>query len=146
MNKNTEKILVLLVDFFTINLAWILYFAFRVQTGWFKLLTVPEFPVTMIVMYFYWIIIFTFVGMYRTWFAASRFDELATLFKASFVGIFILFFLIFIDDYLHGISSSTRILIFIYWGLFLLFLGGWQYYQTLMFFGGFAGSSLARLF
>ncbi|MFZ0455684.1 MAG: sugar transferase [Ignavibacteriaceae bacterium] len=123
MSKNTEKIFVLVVDFFTINLAWILYFALRVQTGWFKLLTVPEFSVTMMVMYFYWIIVFTFVGMYRTWFAASRFDELATLFKASFVGIFFLFFLIFIDDYLHGVSSSTRILIFIYWGLFLLLVG-----------------------
>ena len=123
MNKNTEKIFVLLVDFFAINLAWFFYFVFRVQTGWFKLLTIPEFPITMIVMYFYWIVIFTFVGMYRTWFAASRFDELATLFKASFVGIFILFFLIFIDDYIHGISSSTRILIFVYWGLFLVLVG-----------------------
>ena len=123
MNKNTEKIFVLLVDFLAINLAWFFYFVFRVQTGWFKLLTIPEFPITMIVMYFYWILIFTFVGMYRTWFAASRFDELATLFKASFVGIFILFFLIFIDDYIHGISSATRILIFIYWGLFLLLVG-----------------------
>ena len=123
MSYKIEKILILSTDFITINLAWILYFAIRVQTGWFKLLTVPEFPATMMVMYIYWIIIFTFVGMYRTWFAASRFDELATLFKASFVGIFLLFFLIFIDDYLHGVSSSTRILIFIYWGLFLILVG-----------------------
>ena len=123
MNKTLEKILILSTDFLTINFAWILYFALRVQTGWFKLLTVPEFPITMMVMYLYWVIIFTFVGMYRTWFASSRFDELATLFKASFVGVFLLFFLIFIDDYLHGVSSSTRILIFIYWGLFLVLVG-----------------------
>ena len=63
------------------------------------------------------------MGMYRTWFAASRFDEISTLFKATFVGIFILFFLIFIDDYLHGVDSNSRILIFIYWGLFLLLVG-----------------------
>src|SRR5690606_3427026 len=62
-------------------------------------------------------------GMYRTWFAASRFDELSTLFKATFVGIFILFFGIFIDDYLKGVDSASRILIFIYWG-FLFFLVG----------------------
>ena len=123
MSKTLEKILILSADFITINFAWIFYFILRVQTGWFNLLTIPEFPITMLVMYFYWVIIFTFVGMYRTWFAASRFDEIATLFKASFVGIFILFFLIFIDDYLHGISSSTRILIFIYWGLFLMLVG-----------------------
>jgi exopolysaccharide biosynthesis polyprenyl glycosylphosphotransferase len=123
MSRLLEKILILSTDFITINLAWILYFILRVQTGWFELLTMPEFPITMLVIYFYWIIIFTFVGMYRTWFAASRFDEIATLFKASFVGIFILFFLIFIDDYLHGVSSSTRILIFLYWGLFLVLVG-----------------------
>jgi len=83
----------------------------------------PEFFIPMLVVYFYWLIIFTFVGMYRTWFAASRFDEMSTLFKASFVGVFVLFFVIFIDDYLHNISSSSRILVFIYWGLFLFFVG-----------------------
>lgn len=89
----------------------------------FDLLIMPEFFFPMFIVYFYWLLIFTFVGMYRTWFAASRFDELSTLFKASFVGIFILFFLIFIDDYLHDVASSTRVLIFIYWGLFLILVG-----------------------
>jgi exopolysaccharide biosynthesis polyprenyl glycosylphosphotransferase len=61
--------------------------------------------------------------MYRTWFASSRFDEISTLFKASFFGIFLLFFLIFVDDYMHDVATATRILIFIYWGLFLFFVG-----------------------
>jgi exopolysaccharide biosynthesis polyprenyl glycosylphosphotransferase len=77
----------------------------------------------MLVVYFYWLLIFTFVGMYRTWFASSRFDELSTLFKASFVGIFILFFIVFIDDYMHNVASSSRILIFIYWALFIFMVG-----------------------
>ncbi|HEY6906729.1 MAG TPA: sugar transferase, partial [Ignavibacteriaceae bacterium] len=84
----------------------------------------PEFFVPMLIIYMYWVIIFMFIGMYRTWFAASRFDELSTLFKASFFGIFILFIGIFVDDYLHGVASANRILIFIYWGLFLLLVGG----------------------
>ena len=123
MNKNFEKILILSVDFITINLAWIVYYQLRVQSGWFKLLLRPELVIPMLVIYFYWLIIFTFVGMYRTWFAASRFDEISTLFKATFVGIFILFFMIFIDDYIHNVGSTTRILIFIYWGLFLGLVG-----------------------
>jgi exopolysaccharide biosynthesis polyprenyl glycosylphosphotransferase len=61
--------------------------------------------------------------MYRTWFASSRFDEISTLFKATFFGIFLLFFLIFVDDYMHNVATATRILIFIYWGLFLVFVG-----------------------
>jgi exopolysaccharide biosynthesis polyprenyl glycosylphosphotransferase len=124
MNKKTEKILVLTIDFITINLSFITYFILRINTGWFQILIRPEFFIPMLALYLYWLINFTLVGMYRTWFAASRFDELATLFKSSFVGIFILFFLIFLDDYLHNVDSKSRILIFIYWGLFLLFVGG----------------------
>lgn len=123
MSKTNEKIFLLLTDFITINLAWFVYSYIRLQTGWFDLIIAPEFFLPMLVIYFYWLIIFTFVGMYRTWFAASRFDEISTLFKASFFGIFLLFLLIFVDDYLHNVSTATRILIFIYWGLFLLFVG-----------------------
>jgi exopolysaccharide biosynthesis polyprenyl glycosylphosphotransferase len=117
VNKRTQKIIVLLVDFLSINLAWGAFFYIRVETGWFKLLIMPEMLIPMLVIYFYWLIIFTFVGMYRTWFASSRFDEISTLFKATFVGIFILFFLIYLDDFIHGVESSSRILIFIYWML-----------------------------
>src|SRR3970282_2545551 len=107
MHKKLEKISILAVDFLTINLAWIFYFGFRVESGFFSILIMPELFIPMIVVYFYWLIIFTFVGMYRTWFAASRFDELSTLFKATFVGIFILFAVIFISDYIEGIESSV---------------------------------------
>ncbi|MFZ2322260.1 MAG: sugar transferase [Ignavibacteriaceae bacterium] len=123
MSKSVEKILLLLIDFLMINLAWLVYSYIRLQTGWFDLIIAPEFFVPMLVIYFYWLIIFTFVGMYRTWFASSRFDEISTLFKATFFGVFLLFFLIFIDDYMHNVTAATRILIFIYWGLFLFFVG-----------------------
>ncbi len=120
MKKHTEKLLILSTDFLTINLAGIIYFMLRVKTGWFEMLIMPELFVPIFIVYFYWVIIFTFVGMYRTWFAASRFDEISTLFKASFVGIFILFFAIFFDDYFHGVETGNRILIFIYWGIFFV--------------------------
>ena len=123
MSKKFEKIYVLLLDFITINLAWVAFFYIRVESGWFQLITMPEVFIPMLVVYVYWVVIFTFVGMYRTWFASSRFDELSTLFKSTFVGIFILFMVIVIDDYLHNVQSGTRILIFIYWGLLLLFVG-----------------------
>lgn len=123
MDKRVEKILILLIDFFAVNLSWLIFFIFRVETGWFELLSEPEFFIPMLAIYFYWIIIFTFVGMYRTWFAASRFEELSTLFKASFVGIFILFFLILLDDYTHGEPSTNRFIIFVYWGILLFAVG-----------------------
>jgi len=123
MTKKLERLLILTTDFLTINLSGIIYFMLRVKTGWFDMLIMPEMFIPILIIYFYWVIIFTFVGMYRTWFAASRFDEISTLFKASFVGIFILFIAIFLDDYLHGVQTGTRILIFIYWGIFLILVG-----------------------
>ena len=122
MNKKTQKILVLLADFIFIYLAWVAFFYVRIETGWFKILIMPEVILPMVVIYFYWLIIFTFFGMYRTWFASSRFDEISSLFKATFVGIFILFFLIYLDDYFHSVESSSRILIFIYWFFLFLFV------------------------
>jgi len=123
LSKKSEKIIVLLTDFIAINLAWVVLFYIRVESGWFQLVVMPEFYIPMFVIYFYWLVIFTIVGMYRTWFASSRFDELSTLFKATFVGVFILFVVIFVDDYLHKVESSSRIIIFIYWGLLLFFVG-----------------------
>ncbi|RCK72892.1 MAG: Lipid carrier : UDP-N-acetylgalactosaminyltransferase [Ignavibacteriae bacterium] len=124
MNKPKEKILLLLIDLVTINLTYILFFYFRVESGWFQLIIKPEFFLPMFAIYFYWLFIFLFVGMYRPWFAASRFDEITTLFKTSFIGIIILFFIIFIDDIAYQQSSAQRYLIFLYWIIFLLCVGG----------------------
>ncbi|MGD8778216.1 MAG: sugar transferase [Ignavibacteria bacterium] len=119
MNKGVERILIITMDFITINFTWAFFFFFRIESGLFMKFTEPEFFLPMIAVYFYWLIVFTFVGMYRTWFAASRYDELSTLFKSTFVGIFALFFVILYDDYVHNVSSSNRFIIFIYWGILL---------------------------
>lgn len=123
MSKRTEKFLVLITDFITINLAGLFFFYLRVESGWFELIIQPDLFLPLLAIYFYWLIIFTFVGMYRTWFAMSRFDELSTLFKASFVGIFLLFSIILYDDYARHVESSNRFYIFFYWGIFLSMVG-----------------------
>ena len=123
MSKKKERIFVLTTDFITINFAWIIFFYVRVHTGWFALISQPEFILPMIAVYFYWLFVFTFVGMYRTWFAFSRLDELSSLFKAIFVGIFILFFLILFDDYQLGVNTSIRFYIIIYWGILFISVG-----------------------
>jgi exopolysaccharide biosynthesis polyprenyl glycosylphosphotransferase len=123
LSKALEKILILLTDFLTINIAWVLFYYFRVESGMFELFTEPALLLSMVAVYVYWLLIFIFVGMYRTWFAASRFDEMALLFKATFVGIFILFFLILYDDATHNVVSTNRFLILIYWMFLLTFVG-----------------------
>jgi exopolysaccharide biosynthesis polyprenyl glycosylphosphotransferase len=122
--KKIEILLILLTDFIAISLTWCAYYYVRVEAGFVFYAIKPAFLLPGLVIYFYWFLIFLFVGMYRTWFAMSRFDELSTLFKASFVGIFILFFVIFIDDISSpDATTKSRYLIFIYWGLFLFFVG-----------------------
>lgn len=123
MSKKFEKILILMVDFFTINFALLLYFYFRVNTGWFDLITEPVLLSTMAAVYIYWVIVFTFAGMYKTWFASSRFDELSTLFKTSFFGVFVLFFFIIYDDYMSGMPPRPPTFILFYWGIFLFLVG-----------------------
>ncbi|GAB1442302.1 undecaprenyl-phosphate glucose phosphotransferase [Ignavibacteriales bacterium] len=83
--------------------------------------TEPVFFIPMLVIFFYWFLLFIFFGMYRTWFALSRFDEIFTLVKTTFWGTFILFFAIFIDDSGTGENRGNRFLIFIYWGLMVSF-------------------------
>lgn len=123
MNKKTEKILTLLVDFLTINTAFFLFYCFRVETGWFDMLSRPEYYAPMFALYVFWMLIFSFYGMYRPLYAISRFDELLSLLKCTFLGICLMFALILYDDYVHNQPSSTRFIIFIYW-IILYFLTG----------------------
>ncbi len=115
MSKTNEKIFLILSDLLFINLAWIFYYFFRIESGWIKYANPPSFLLPLIVVYVYWIIIFSFAGLYEHWFVRSRFDEFASVFKAVSFGCFILFFLIFIDDFMNNAPIISRFLILIYW-------------------------------
>lgn len=60
----------------------------------------------------YWLALFLFYGMYRERYAASRFDELASLAKVVTFGILVLFFVFFIDA-LDAYSARTNLIL--YW-------------------------------
>lgn len=85
------------------------------ESGWIKYANPPSFLLPLIVVYIYWLIIFSFAGLYEHWFVRSRFDEFASVFKAVSFGCFILFFLIFIDDFMNNAPIISRFLILIYW-------------------------------
>lgn len=121
MEKRTERLLLLLTDFISINLAWLFLFLIRFETGWFQVVLMPELILPMLVVFLYWLALFIFFGMYRTWFALSRFDELLTLFKTSFIGIFLLYFLISLDESDPAFAGQIRYWLFVYWGLLLVF-------------------------
>ncbi len=124
MTTLRDKLQLLLVDFITINIAWLIYYLIRIESKWIASVVEPELWVPMAVIYCYWLVLFSFVGLYRPWYAKSRFDEFALLFKTITIGLVILFFLIFIDDTSTNSPAISRLLILLYWGIMLLSVGG----------------------
>lgn len=122
MNRRVELILLILSDFIFINVAWTLYYYLRVETGWIILANAPEYLVPMFVVYLYWILIFSVLGLYQHWFVRSRFDEFSSVLKAISLGCIVLFFAIFIDDFLKNATVISRFLIVVYWALLVFWV------------------------
>ncbi len=72
----------------------------------------PDLVAPTIVFTLFWLLLFTFAGLYRSRFAASRFDEIISVFKVVSFGILVLFFVIFIDQF---DARSGRLPIMVYW-------------------------------
>jgi len=123
LSKLKEKFFLFLSDFIFINLSWIAYYYIRVESGWIKYANPVSFLIPLAVIYTYWLIVFSFSGLYQYWFVRSRFDEFASVVKSVSIGCFILFFLIFIDDTINNAPIISRFLILIYWVLMILFIG-----------------------
>lgn len=123
MSKAKERILLIVSDFITINAAWILYYLVRVESGWIPYSAPSSFIIPSLAIYLYWVITFSFSGLYQHWFVRSRFDEFASVIKTISFGCFILFFLIFLDDAISDSRAISRFLILIYWGLMIIAIG-----------------------
>src|SRR5436309_11721736 len=118
MSKYVEPKILLLLDLATLNFAYVFYFLFRVRSGWINVSMEPEFWFPMLIICLYWLLLFFMVGLYRPWYAASRFDEIALLFKTITLGCLFLFFAVFVDDQgQNNVPTSSRLLIAIYWGV-----------------------------
>ncbi|MBI5020374.1 MAG: sugar transferase [Ignavibacteriales bacterium] len=123
----SEKIRTISIDLVAVCCAWLCYYLFRIKSGWLTYSVEPDFIVPMIAVGIFWLIIFFFFGLYRPWYAKSRFDEFATIFKATTFGVLFLFFAIFIDDGGVGSPLKSRLLILLYWVLMLTFVGSGRF-------------------
>ena len=122
MHKRIERSLLFLLDFFTINLAYLVYYLVRVRSGWLSYPIEPELYLPVLAIYVYWLVLFAFFGLYRSWYAQSRLDEIVTLFRTTAAGALVLFFLIFLDDTSTGPQSGVRIIIGVYWAFLFGFV------------------------
>lgn len=93
------------------------------ETGWFKSANTAAFLLPMFVVFIYWAVIFSIMGLYQYWFVRSRFDEFSSVVKAVSLGCFILFFFIFIDDMMRNAPAISRYFILIYWLLMIVCVG-----------------------
>lgn len=122
MSSKKELFLLLLSDIIFVNLSWSIYYYIRIESGWIQFTNPPSFLAPMIIVFIYWAIFFYFFGLYKHWFARSRFDEFTTLFRAISFGCLILFFAIFLDDYYKEAKIVSRFLILMYWGLMIFWV------------------------
>ena len=119
MGARKEITTLLLVDALAIGMAWYSYYLIRVSSGWLGIAVSPDFWLPLIAVCLFWMLVFFVVGLYRAWYAASRFDELTLVFKTITMGCLFLFFAVFFDDQGSNVAVSSRILIAMYWGVML---------------------------
>ncbi len=124
-----EKLRTLLLDLVTLAGAWSVFYWIRIRSGLITTTVVPDFWMPMVVLCVYWVVLFYFFGLYRSWYAQSRFDELTGIVRAGTFGVLILFFAIVVDDQWGGSPVHSRLLILGYWSLTILFVGGGRLFQ-----------------
>jgi len=123
MSKTKEKIILLLTDFVTINLGWLVYYYIRIKSELISHDTEPDLWLPMFVVYLYWLLVFFFFGMYRSWYAKSRFDEFVAVLKTITFGTLGLFFIIFIDVMVTESRMISRLTVLLYWSTMVICLG-----------------------
>jgi len=76
------------------------------------------------IVYLYWLVIFSFYGLYKTWFTRSRTDEFISVFKTVSIGVFFIFLITFdIERDVQHPFSLSRWVIVTYWALMILLVG-----------------------
>lgn len=120
MSNRRETLVLFITDLITVSAAWGIYYLFRVRSGLIDLSAEPDFLAPMIAVTLFWTLLFFIVGLYRPWYAASRIDELALLFKTISLGSLLLFFAVFVDDAGKSTGTSSRTLIAAYWAVILV--------------------------
>lgn len=119
--KNEIRVLVM-VDALSLVVANALYYYFRVSSGLFRVMTIPDFWGPVILLSSFTMFLFWFWGLYRFTYLGSRLEEVISVIKASTLGVIILFFAIFFDDATSGKIPHVRMFIVFYWCVIVFFV------------------------
>jgi len=123
MPKAIEKIFLIISDFIAINLTFLCWGLLRARLGYYTEHDIVYSFFLSTLIFFFWFLLFFFFGLYKSWYAQSRFDEFVTVLKTSTVGVFLIFVLTFdarVD--LQSTPSLSRIIIISYWLMLVFFV------------------------
>ncbi len=113
MRARSDRLLLLLTDAAMIAAAYAFYYVARFDWQWFGQPDV--YPASMwaalVLLVPFWLATLFFFGLYRSRFAASRFDEIATLVKAVVTGMLLLVFAIYVEALEPGSSRGALLMI-----------------------------------
>ncbi len=125
MPKTLEKIFLFAMDFITVNIAFFALLRLRYAANLFVEQSLAARLQVSVFIYLFWLLLFLFFGLYQSWYTKSRFDEFMSVFKAVSFGILMIFVLtIEPEKDLSNPFSMGRILVFSYWVILLIVVGG----------------------
>jgi len=125
MPKPIEKLLLLTIDFITIQVAF--WGLLQLRTS-LHLFAVPgglmQLQVSLVI-YVYWLLLFLFFGLYQSWYTQSRFDETISVFKAiAFGTLLILLLTAEPEQDLSQPPTIGRLMVFSYFALMVFCVAG----------------------
>ena len=121
--KSGETAVLVFLDVISLGIANSIYYYFRVRSGLFRVITIPDFWGPVVVLTGFLIFLYWFWGLYKFYYLSSRLDEFIAIIKISLLDVLILFFGIFFDDVSTGRIVHPRVFILIYACLIILLPG-----------------------
>jgi len=125
MPKAIEKIFLIISDFIAISLTFLFWVMIRNILGYYTE-TDQGFLYNFILsscLFLYLFFLFFFFGLYKSWYAQSRFDEFVTVLKTISIGVFLIFVLTTDVRYdFQTTPSGSRIIIISYWFMLVFFV------------------------
>lgn len=123
MSKTKEKILLFLVDFLTINLAFLVWYRLRLSMGFFAEMTFQGLMQISLFIFVFWWMFFLFFGLHRIVYTQSRIDEFLAVFKTVTIGLFFIFLMTFdLEEDLSNPLRKSRVFILSYWAIMVFFV------------------------
>lgn len=123
MSKPVEKTLLFLCDFLTVHLTFWLWAKLRARFGYFAETIPAQFLLNSAALFLFWLLLFIFYGLYRSWHAHSRVDEFISVSKTISIGVFIIFLLTLdLQQDLQQPLKLSRLMLVSYWLLMIIFV------------------------